>query len=267
MNRNLHVATDQLGAPSWSDEQRQIWAARARDYNKLDWVNKKDFMQSLLDFCHPRKDWHALDVGTGPGVVAAALLPHVRRITGIDITPEMIERARQNFSGQDGMIFEECNVENLQFEDETFDLAVGRMVFHHVDDCLKGLKEILRTLKTGSCCVVCEGVPPDHLTRQRYEEIFSLKEKRHTFSEAELINLFDWAGFADITLQPYFLRQVSLNNWLQNGALESHVIEEIRRLHVDADEHFKKMYRLNERDGDVFMDWKFIFIKGWKQAG
>ena len=63
------------------------------------------------------------------------------------------------------------------------------------------------------------------------------------------------------------MRQVSLNNWLQHGALEPHVAEEIRRLHVDADEHFKKIYRLNERDGDVFMDWKFIIIRGWKPAG
>jgi hypothetical protein len=109
-------------------------------------------------------------------------------------------------------------------------------------------------------------VPPDHLTRARYEEIFALKEERHTFSEADLINLFDHAGFEDILVKPFFMRQVSLNNWLANGALAPPVIDEIRRLHVEADDHFKRVYRLNERDGDVFMDWKFIFIRGRRPA-
>ena len=104
------------------------------------------------------------------------------------------------------------------------------------------------------------------LGEERWEKIFALKEDRHTFSEAELINLFDEAGYDDITVKPVFMRQVSLNNWLENSALPEENIREIRRLHLEADDHFKHVYRLREADGDVFMDWKFIFIKGFKNG-
>jgi hypothetical protein len=55
-----------------------------------------------------------------------------------------------------------------------------------------------------------------------------------------------------------------MRNWLENGALSQADIDAIWRLHVEADDHFKRIYRLTERDGDVFMDWKFVFVSGRK---
>ena len=244
-----------------------MWRVRSADYGRLDWVRKQDFIDRMVDFCEPQPHWLALDVGTGPGIIAAAIRPRVGQVIGVDLAPEMADRAVEKHGGVPGLSFVVGNVEELEFPDDAFDLVTARMVFHHVDDCALGASEVWRTLKPGGSFVLCEGVPPDHLTRPRYEEIFALKEKRHTFSEADLINLFDHAGFDEVIVKPFFMRQVSLNNWLNNDALESAVIEEIRRLHVEADAHFKRVYRLNERDGDVFMDWKFIFIRGQKPLG
>jgi SAM-dependent methyltransferase len=248
----------------WLRAQEETWKIRSADYARLDWVRKQDFIDRMIEFCEPRPDWVALDVGTGPGIIAAAMRPHTSRVVGVDLAPDMTERAIERHGSMPGLSFTVGNVEELEFADNTFDVVTARMVFHHVDDCALGASEVWRTLKPGGRFVLCEGVPPDHLTRPRYEQIFALKEKRHTFSEADLINLFDHAGFEDIVVRPFFMRQVSLNNWLNNDALEPHVIDEIRRLHVEADDHFKRVYRLNERDGDLFMDWKFIFIRGRK---
>ena len=155
----------------------------------------------------------------------------------------------------------------MDFPDNSFDFALARMVFHHVADCDQGLAEVHRVLKPGGILVLCEGVPPDHVTRPRYEQIFEIKEERHTFSEAELINMFDRVRFEKILLAPYFMRQVSLNNWLSNGALDQQAINEIRRLHLEADLYFKSIYNLVERDGDIFMDWKFVILRGQKSLG
>lgn len=248
----------------WLRIQEETWRKRAADYGKLDWVQKQDFIDRFVEFCEPQAHWSVLDVGTGPGVIAAAVRPKVSCVIGIDIAAEMAKRAVELHGHVPGLSFAIGDVEEMDFPAERFDLATARMVFHNVADCPLGFSEVWRTLKPGGRFVFCEGVPPDHLTRPRYEQLFALKEKRHTFSEADLIYLFDRAGFEDIVLKPYFMRQVSLNNWLNNGALDPTVIAEIRRLHVEADDHFKRIYRLNEHDGDVFMDWKFIFIRGRK---
>lgn len=248
----------------WQRHQHDVWNRRSADYGKLEWVNKQDFLSKMIHFGEPQAFMKALDIGSGPGVVAAALAPFVEHVTGIDISEEMIGKAAAAHAGNPCIGFDLANVEEMPYPDGTFHLATARMVFHHVADCARGLKEVNRVLAPGGRLVLCEGVPPDHLTRARYEDIFALKEERHTFSEAELVNLFDAAGFENILLMPHFMRQVSLNNWLRNGALDERNIREIRRLHVEADDHFKRIYRLTERDGDVFMDWKFVIIRGDK---
>ena len=246
----------------WLEEQKNTWKKRAKDYEKLDWVQKDDFLLKMIQYTEPEKDWAGIDIGAGTGKVASAVSKFIDTVVGIDISEEMITEANKLHRESGNISFEQGDVENLRYDKESFDMATARMVFHHVDDCLKGMKEVFRVLKPGGHFMLCEGVPPDHLTRDRYERIFELKEKRHTFSEAELINLFDKAGFQDIVVRPYFMRQVSLNNWLNNGALDQVTIDEIRRLHVESEPHFKYVYNLNEVDGDVLMDWKFIFIRG-----
>jgi len=249
----------------WSEEQHEVWNRRAGSYDKLEWVRKNDFLDAFVRFCAPRASDRVLDVGTGPGIIAAAIAPLAGRVDAIDISEAMITQARATHAAQGNVHFELGDVEGLQFPEATFDLVTARMVFHHVGDCPRGLAAIRRVLRPGGRLVLCEGVPPDHLTRDRYVAIFELKEKRHTFSEAELINMFDHAGFRDVLLQPYFMRQVSMNNWLANGALEDTAIREIRRLHLEADGHFKRIYRLREFDGDILMDWKFAILRGFRR--
>lgn len=247
----------------WAQAQKRLWAHRAALYNKLEWATQSDFLRDFLDHCPIAPSAEVLDIGSGTGVVAKALLPHVKSVTGVDICPQMIAQLKSD-AALAGIKCVEADVQDLPLPDNSFDLCTARMVFHHVEDCTQGLREVLRVLKPGGHLVLIEGVPPDHLTRKRYEEIFALKEERHTFSEAELINMFRRAGFKHMALYPYFMEQVSLNNWLQNAALTPEAIAEITRLHVDADAHFKDAYNLRRVGGDVLMDWKFVILIGQK---
>lgn len=266
MNEQSHFTSkgSELKHEEWLRKQKALWEKRADSYENLDWVKKEDFLVFMVDLCEPQSDWTVLDAGSGTGIVTAAIEPRVAHVHGIDLTKRMVDLASEKYAGNDKLTFVQGNVEEMDFDDSTFDLVTARMVFHHVDDCIKGLSEILRVLKPGGGLVLCEGVPPDHRTRERYERIFALKEKRHTFSEAELINMFDAAGFLNVTLTPFFMRQVSLNNWLASAAISEEAINEIRRLHVEADDYFKRIYRIFEINDDVFMDWKFSFVKGFK---
>ena len=248
---------------NWQQDQLKLWAQRAATYNKLDWTTKSDFLKVFLNYCPVSPQAEVVDIGIGTGTVAEALAPHVKKVLGIDICPQMIAELKANPSHSHIDCYE-ADVQDMPFPANSFDLCTARMVFHHVENCMLGLSEVLRVLKPRGHLVFIEGVPPDHRTRKRYEEIFALKEKRHTFSEAELINMFHRTGFKHIALFPYFMEQVSLNNWLNNSALPVATIAEIKRLHVEADDYFKQVYNLKEVGGDVLMDWKFVILIGEK---
>jgi ubiquinone/menaquinone biosynthesis C-methylase UbiE len=89
-----------------------------------------------------------LEVGCGAGYDAYEFCRHGANYTGIDLTPENIERTGKHLRlvGLDGDI-RLGDAENLDFPDRSFDLAFSNGVLHHIPDILQGFKEIHRILK------------------------------------------------------------------------------------------------------------------------
>lgn len=93
-----------------------------------------------------------LDVGCGAGVdslVAAIMAGPDGRVVGIDLTPEMLERARENLrkTSLESVSFQEASAEELPFPDASFDVVISNGVFNLVPDKSKALKEVWRVLK------------------------------------------------------------------------------------------------------------------------
>ncbi len=89
-----------------------------------------------------------LDVGCGTGTSDRYLAPRVRKLDGVDISEEMLVKARLNvpkaeFTWYDG--------EKLPFADETFDVVVAMCVLHHVPvpKRIKVVNEMVRVRATG----------------------------------------------------------------------------------------------------------------------
>ena len=96
-----------------------------------------------------------LDVGCGPGIVTKALWhPGIRSITGIDFSPEMIERAQKHadLMGLPVKVnFAVGDAEGLEFPDESFDIITA---LEYADDPLKFLQSLARVAKKGGIIVV-----------------------------------------------------------------------------------------------------------------
>ncbi len=96
-----------------------------------------------------------LDVGCGTGDLTLELARRVGSsglVAGIDAAPEMVARARQKAGRRHLAIDLRVEpVEQLSFADQTFDVVVSSLVFHHLPDRLKpqALSEIRRVLKPG----------------------------------------------------------------------------------------------------------------------
>ena len=104
-----------------------------------------------------------LDAGCGTGSYSRALLRHVGRIEAVDLNEGMLEVAGRKLAGEEGRIsFHSSRVDELPFEDDTFDGVMINQVLHHLpDDPSEGFpahrrvfEEFARVLKPGGVLTV-----------------------------------------------------------------------------------------------------------------
>jgi len=201
-----------------------FWKMRSKGFNNLEWVKHNYYLKKFLFACKPSKDDNVLDVGTGSGVVADALLPFVNRVVGLDFSLDMLSKGK--WGGR--KIFVVADARKMPFADKTFDLASIRSVLHHITPSpLPALKEVHRVLKNGGRIVVSEGVPPSNSVFKQYEDIFSIKEKRILFREGDVEKLLIKAGFNRVSSFCFWIRKRSVRNWLQHSGLRKKKQEEI----------------------------------------
>ena len=110
-----------------------------------------------------------LEVGCGPGHLSIRLArQHGLEVTGLDLDPAMITRARANadrLGNGEGRCpsFVVGDVASLAFPDASFDLVVSTLSLHHWADPTAGLGEIGRVLRPGGRALVWDlrpGVRP-----------------------------------------------------------------------------------------------------------
>src|SRR5215211_7729469 len=101
-----------------------------------------------------------LEVGCGPGHLSNRLARrHGLEVTGVDLDPAMIERARAN-AGRPGSARERRpsfvvgDAASLAFPDRSFDLVVSTLSMHHWSDPAAGLAEIGRVLRPGGRALI-----------------------------------------------------------------------------------------------------------------
>ena len=245
-------------------DQKKIWKRRASTYNNLDWVNKEELKNSIIRYGDFNKNHIVLDGGTGTGVIASLIAPHVKEVYGIDISPEMLSLAKN----EKNMILEEGDMRDINHPENKFDRVVSRNVFHNIlstEDRLKSAKECYRVLKNSGKFIFQEGVPPNSNLKKDFEEIFSLKETRVVFLPEDIENLLIEAGFKKIETHIIIDSDFDLNNWLDNdGTLDETTKKKIIDLHLNSTPEFKKYYNLRKIDDKVLIDTRVAIVIGEK---
>lgn len=167
-------------------------------------------MEQLNNFFKDKKISDILDVGTGTGDfvnVLKEVFP-TARITGIDPNTNSLKEAAQKHSDVN---FREMGGENLNFEDNIFDVASISMALHHLPDISKTLNEMKRVVKPGGWIIVNE-LFSDNLSQAQevhkmYHHFRSSVDRltgvshNATFKKSEILELVEKSG---IEIQLHF---------------------------------------------------------------
>ena len=96
------------------------------------------------------RNLRVLDVGCGAGFFSVLLAKEGYQVTGVDLTPDMIENARilaaEEKTACDFLVMD---AENLSFADESFDVVISRNLTWTLPDVKSAYREWVRVLKKG----------------------------------------------------------------------------------------------------------------------
>jgi arsenite methyltransferase len=148
-----------------------------------------------------------LDLGSGGGVdcfLASKIVGPTGKVIGVDMTPEMVSKARKNaqFGGYQNVEIRLGEIENLPLGDNTVDAVISNCVINLSPSKLRAYQEAHRVLKPGGRLAVADMVAlrplPDHLKND-------LAAYTGCLAGAELIGqLKAWlseAGFEDVEIR------------------------------------------------------------------
>ena len=138
-----------------AESVRDSWDHAADAYARsqasgLDYYRYEFFGPAQLALCGDVRGMNVLDVGCGNGYFAREMASRGARVTGIDISPRMIEHAkRQGSTGSFGIEYHVLDAAKLPagFVPQSFDMATSRLALQdmpNVGKVLQGVRSLLR---------------------------------------------------------------------------------------------------------------------------
>jgi ubiquinone/menaquinone biosynthesis C-methylase UbiE len=147
-----------------------------------------------------------LDVACGPGLVACEFAPLVRHVTGIDLTPKMIEQAwaRQRDKGLTNLTWLVGDALPLPFPEDTFSIVLTRYSFHHFLDPAAVLREMVRVCRPGGRVMIVDVVQPPEKA-EAYDQLEKLRDPSHVHALTfpEMADLIAASGLVQVQTARY----------------------------------------------------------------
>jgi ubiquinone/menaquinone biosynthesis C-methylase UbiE len=171
-------------------------------------IRNQEALNRIVELAGAGPEDTVLDVACGPGLLVCTFARVVRHATGIDLTPAMLEQARelQRQQGLQNITWRLGDVLPLPYEDGEFSIVSARFAFHHFLDPLAVLKEMRRVCRTGGRIVVADSAPARGKA-DAFNAMERLRDPSHVraMPVEELREMFARAGLAKPHVESYRL--------------------------------------------------------------
>lgn len=175
---------------------RSQFGATAAEYVSSPGHRSGRDIDRLVEMTEPTGTEAALDIATGGGHTALAVAPHVASVVASDLTPKMLDAAREFITGQGvtNVTFELADAESLPFDDASFDIVTCRIAPHHFSDVQAFCNEVARVLKPGGRFVLMDSISPDD---EELDSFINELEWRRDGTHVRSYSIAEWTAFIE----------------------------------------------------------------------
>ena len=113
-------------------------------------TNRQGYSNWIVSNYDIREGMRVLELGCGTGSIWSGhddLIEKCARLVMTDVSEGMLKTARENIGQRDNVEFCLADIQDIPFEDGSFDVIIANAMLYHVPDLSKGIQEVRRVLK------------------------------------------------------------------------------------------------------------------------
>ncbi|WP_276259033.1 arsenite methyltransferase [Haloglomus litoreum] len=171
-----------------------------------------------------------LDLGSGGGFdcfLAAREVGPAGQVIGVDMTPEMVERARANVEANEAsnVSFRLGEIEHLPVADESIDVIISNCVVNLSPDKPRVFREAYRVLRPGGRIAISDVVLTATIPEARRADPTSVAAcVAGAVAIPELETMLTDAGFTDVSIEPKAESETFIRDWDAERDLSDYIV-------------------------------------------
>lgn len=171
-----------------------------------------------------------LDLGSGAGFdcfLAARKVGEAGRVIGVDMTPEMVTKSRENarIAGYANTEFRLGEIEHLPVADDSVDVIISNCVINLSPDKSAVFREAFRVLKSGGRLAISDVVATAPLPESVRDDMRLLSACISGAADLETLDaILADAGFDDVDIRPVEESREFIRHWEPDSRLEDFVL-------------------------------------------
>ncbi len=239
---------------SRKDMEKQF-ALRANVFDlSANWITDRKLISAHFELAGV-DNGRLLELCCGTGQIGRAFKEKGWNVVGIDVSKDMLKISSRYFPVY------RAKAEHLPFRENSFDLVVCRQSFQFLD-VRYVLDEAKRVLCPKGRFIVSLTIPFGDMDKEWLKNIHITKQKllKNFLTREDLIYYLESSGLKVRASKELVIRE-SINRWMGCAPeLDFSIKEQVKNLIVSAPEAYKKIHKVEIRNGELLEDWNWIII-------